>query len=221
MNHSQILFKFEIGVFRAYLMTMERFLEDEAQQLNKEIEELQVNNDTESLDIRPSPEEDDETGFDVGFIVFHLEDRLTTIDEFTNMLRSSFFVSLYSYLESRLVNECRARTNEHTLITFSDLAGQSDLDKTKMYFAKVLRTYFPSDTPEWQKIQNYRRVRNCIVHRRNRLDDKRDAELYRYIRENKDCNLRIVGEEVFLDAQFCNEAYETIETFLMRLLSSK
>ena len=52
------------------------------------------------------------------------------------------------------------------------------------------------------------------------LDDTRDDsnQLRHYI-ANKN-NLHIARDHVSLDAEFCNEAYETIKAFLIRLLFS-
>ena len=141
------------------------------------------------------------------------------IRSFMSSQRSSFFVSLYSFLESSLVNECLARKTEHTLLSFSDIAGRSEMDKARTYFTKVLGVRFPSDTTEWQEIQDYRRLRNCIVHNRGRLEDNSDPKLCNYVAGKN--SLRCIENEVLLEKEFCREAYETIRTFLRELIFGK
>ena len=145
--------------------------------------------------------------------------RLEAIDRFTNMLRRSFFTSLYSFLETQLVKECRSRKSQDTPLSFSEIAGQSDIEKAKIYFAKVLRVYFPSDTPEWQEIQHYRLLRNCLVHNQGRLDDTRDYKALREYAASKN-GLSIQDDEIYLGKEFCKEANQNIKAFLCLLLFS-
>lgn len=150
---------------------------------------------------------------------WEFRDRLNVIDDFTNLLRSSFFVSLYSFLESRLVNECHSRKGAHTPLRLSDIRARNELDRIQKYFTKVLRVYFPNETTQWQEVQNYRVLRNCIVHNRGVLSGSREErQLQNYIDRKSD--LRIVGDEVFLDTAFCSEALETVKAFFCRLISS-
>jgi len=126
-------------------------------------------------------------------------------------------VNLYSFFEAALVKECRNRKSSETPLSFSDIAGQNDIDRAKTYLTKVVRIHFPSDAPEWQEIQNYRMLRNCIVHNQGKMEEgARGQKLREYIARQK--NLSLYGDEVYFDKGFCEEAFETIRKFLLLLL---
>lgn len=222
----QLFFEAEITFFKDYLETLEEFLRTEARHLAQSLETLDLGyeplpeerdgvRDSDDYDVEreqyyePSPREVDE----------QLRDRLSDIDRFANLLRSSFFVSLFSFLESRLIKECESRKGTHILLSLSDIRGHHDLDRLQKYFAKVLQIYFPGDTTQWQEIQNYRVLRNCIVHNHGTLSGFGDAKRLRdYVDRKPD--LLISGDEIFLNAAFCSEAVETVKGFFCLLISS-
>jgi hypothetical protein len=194
----------EIDIFRSYLAAMEDFLENEVQ-YGITIKALKVS----------------DAGVDEAGEVLTEEVRehyvQNTIDQFANMLRRTIFVSLYSFLESRLIKECRSRKNPDIPINFSEIAGQSEIERAKIYFNKVLQIEFPSDTPEWQQqIVNYRLLRNCIVHCESTVSEMKDAKdqdkLRKYIDTKHDLSLR--DDEIFFDKSFCFEVHATIKAFL-------
>ncbi|MBI4673519.1 MAG: hypothetical protein HY741_17845 [Chloroflexi bacterium] len=169
----------EIYLFHEYLATMEAFLESETQKLTadrqKKIEsgEIQVYEDT-------GPEDSYESNM------------LDLIFSFKDTLRKSFFVSLFSFFEAELINECRKQKDKDMtiLLTLNDLRGENSIDKVNVYFTKVLHSNFPSETPDWAEIQNYKTLRNCIVHAQSRLDNMKNKDdlekLKAYIVRKKD-----------------------------------
>lgn len=154
------------------------------------------------------------------------------IAEFSGFLRNSFFVSLYAYFENKLIRECRLRKTNFILLDFDDIRGFDVIERVKKYFTKVLRTNFPSNTHEWETIQDYRIIRNCIVHAQGKLEelkDKKDREkLQRFVSKNKNISLFRNEEdpihffknngEIHIDKGFCEEACKTVETFLTMVL---
>ena len=88
-------FDFEIDLFIDYLFNIEGFLQEEIQKHTKVVEHGRAT--TPDTQTEPSAEVQDR--------LFRLEVRV----EFTNLLRKSVFVSLYSLFESRLILECRSR----------------------------------------------------------------------------------------------------------------
>jgi hypothetical protein len=199
---------YEIVLFENYLTTLGSFIESQAKPHRESLEELRASGQITHADDGPPPEED--------YDRYHLD----LLDQFTNISRRSFFLSLYAYLESQLINECRKRKREDCPLSFSDIKGPNEIDKAKTYFTKVLRVSFPSDTPERQEIQDYRRLCNCITHNQGRLDDGLDSQdqkpLREYIARKK--NLSLHGDEIYLDDGFCEEACRTIGKFLRLLL---
>lgn len=143
------------------------------------------------------------------------------IDEFTNLMRSSFFVSLYSYLEARLNNECRESQIENPQIKLllDDIQG-AGINRVKTYLVKVLHTEFPfDDDPNWEQIQWFSKIRNCIVHNEGKVRD-RDKDLKKYIKNQPElrCEMFFGNEYVILEEGFCEKAIAVIGAFLRSLL---
>lgn len=140
------------------------------------------------------------------------------IDEFTNLMRSSFFVSLYSYLEAWLNNECRESQKENPQIKISldDIHG-AGINRAKIYLMKVLDTSFPFDDPNWEQIQWFSKIRNCIVHNEGKV---RDTDLKKYIENHPKlrCEMFFGYEYVMLDEGFCETAIAVTRAFLRSLL---
>jgi hypothetical protein len=147
---------------------------------------------------------------------------LASLEEFTDMLRKSFFVSLYSLLESQMEDECRARRQARNDIRLSlgDLSGKG-IDRAKRYLTKVLGVSSIFGTSEWQRIKKYNLLRNCIVHNEGRLQGfGGQKDLREYINDNQQkLSLRkwLGQEEVVLSKEFCKEAVNAIDRFLQEL----
>jgi hypothetical protein len=141
------------------------------------------------------------------------------VDEFTNLMRSSFFVSLYSYLESQLNNECRKSQQESAQIkVFLDDIHGSGINRAKTYLLKVLDTSFPFDSnPDWKQIQWFNKIRNCLVHNEGKVKDK---DLKAYIDQHSDLYYEhFFGEDyIIFEDGFCESAISVIEHFLLSLL---
>lgn len=196
----------EIVIFEHYLELMEGYLASETKKYSESREEA----------IRKGEiKVDDETGPEPDYDSYMLE----VIRSTEQVLRKSLFVSLFSFLENTLVEDCRARKHydKEIVLRLEDLTGKNDIDKVKVYWKKVLRMEFPSDTPEWSAIQNYKSLRNCIVHAGGKvgsLKENGDREkLEKFIHATATLELMSHGDIVVLK-EFCDEALETIQRFL-------
>ena len=79
--------------------------------------------------------------------------RLSSISEFENTLFSSFFVTIYFYLELELTRHCRdlEKTSQEKL-SLSDIVG-SGAQRAITYLVKVHHIDFSlGNSPEWEKI---------------------------------------------------------------------
>ncbi len=130
---------------------------------------------------------------------------------FGDILRASFFVNLYASFESYLVGMCvdcefPRKTNKvkkavHFLI--KDKSVRSSLYKR----------------PEWKEIDDYRVLRNCIVHDEGELTPhtrERD-KLEKYV-SSKYPLLRLSYDNIFLSRDFCKEAIGVIDRFSIAVL---
>jgi hypothetical protein len=153
---------------------------------------------------------------------------LKTIDEFADTMRKSFFVSLYSFWETQLFPLCTS------LKCYDDMPSQ---EKKKKNFGHLNAYPFLqkigfriSKVPDGEKknkwkldgvlkdIDNYRIVRNCIVHNAGYPDEAKDEEKLReYIRDEPLLSLN-EDESIQLCQEFCEKTLKTIEKYFDELL---
>ena len=186
-------FEGEVGLFEVYLQDMEDFLETEITKLKAQLKDTIV-----------------------------LDEKLTNMElqvvgrHFPNILRKSFIVSLYSFLEYWLMRECRTRKGNDILLSPSDIRGENDIDRARTYLTKVLQVNFPNNTQEWEEIQNIRKLRNCIVHNHGKCGGEKYKSLRDYVAQNSD-TLSLSNNEIVLRGEFCKQALRTIGKFIQQL----
>ncbi|MBI4738819.1 hypothetical protein HY772_04620 [Candidatus Woesearchaeota archaeon] len=226
INIRRMILVSEFNLLNGYFETIEDLLVKEEPRLLAELNNLQSNLNNLRTKKRSSILDDilDEEGesFEEEKLVEEeefLADKLSSFQEMFDVWQRSYFTTMYSFLESELIKECLHQKSDNVLLTLADLSGQNEIDKVKIYFTKVLKIPFPSNTPEWQEIQNYRMLRNCIVHNRGRVDDDKNRRLQDYITQQE--NLRLSSGNVILSKSFCLEASNTIKTFLLMLMSDE
>ncbi len=142
-------------------------------------------------------------------------------DEFPYILRNSFFVSAYSLLEFDIDFICKElKTKKKIPINLSDLSGDL-MKRLKLYF-KLAAVEYPFNNKIWEEINNYSKLRNCIVHSNGLLkkDDKDYEALIKYVKEKSLAKERyIISDEaaeleIGLTKAFCEEAVDTMEKFI-------
>ena len=207
------VFDLDFRPYYDYLDTIVNFLETEGEKRNQDVNEIKqkIESGLEEPDDGQRPAELDELDY--------YSHRLSDIYEFKNILFSSFFVTIYFYLESEITSHCRNLEKENKEnLSFSDIAGNGILARAKTYLTKVHRIDFSFETsPEWGRIKNYTRLRNCIVHNQGRLDEgfekgQRD-KLSKFIHQ-PDSKLQLIDSWCILNKEFCLEALDTINAFL-------
>ncbi len=141
-------------------------------------------------------------------------------ETFPRILRNSFFVSAYSLLEYEMDVICRWLKKDKQLpISLSDLRGDTP-DQFKNY-CKLARLEFPFNGRLWQEINNYRRIRNCIVHNRGLIERAREErELRAYIIRKGIISQDTIAQEIALTEQFCKKVVKTIGVFLNEVIEA-
>jgi len=89
------------------------------------------------------------------------------------------------------------------------------------FLIKVQRISFSlGKSAEWAKIQNYRILRNCIVHNEGKLNERTNSydKLKKYVECNPTLSLSKYGDEIILDRGFCEEMIDIVERFLLSVL---
>jgi len=203
-------------LFYDYLANMERFLEAEARKLRETLEatkrQMESGELTEPSCLGKMPVEIE--------AMEHLKYQLQQIKEFENILRKSFFVTIYAFLESRLLEDCRSQLSKRDDISLSlrDIGGHG-IDKAKTCM-KILKVPLDTSCSQWSEIQKYKQLRHCIVHNEGRLDEgfPDSKGLRSYVSANPSLSLSPNGE-IILSKDSCKEALDTVTMFLMpRLL---
>jgi len=191
-----------LGLFEQYRNIIEDFLEGESFQ--KAREELGIRRQV-----------DPETP------IFKEQEDLLDFEEvgyFADVLRRSFFISLYEFLEFKLKEECRyrQRKKDDVLLSVSDISG-SGLNRVKIYFTKVLRIDFPANSTEWGKINGgYRQLRNCIIHKGSKVAES-EKSLRGFIEREPGLSLHSDSGTVIIHKEFCKEVLDTVEKFVWLL----
>lgn len=199
-------FEMEVGWFQEYSMYMEAFLEEKREYHSSEIEDLKK----ELNDKEITPEQFNNISSDDRFY-------LEALDWHKNILRRSFLVSIYSFMEHKLTKECLAKESI-TQRRFFEVKANNDLERVRSFCQHELHIDFPDKTPGWNEIRYYRMLRNCIVHHSSMVnDDRKSQELINYVM-TKHGLLSIYAGEVFIEKDFCLEVYETIKVFLFLIL---
>jgi hypothetical protein len=141
-------------------------------------------------------------------------------ETFPRILRNSFFVSAYSLLEHKMAIICRwLKKDKQIPISWSDLRGGT-LDQFKNYckLASLDLTYADQN---WKEINDYRRIRNCIVHNRGLIKGSREErDLRDYITPKGIISQDTIEEEIALTEQFCKEVTKTIWRFLSKVIEA-
>jgi hypothetical protein len=137
-----------------------------------------------------------------------------------NIMRNSFFVALFSFLEHKLGIFCKYMQKERKIVSsWQDEKGNT-LDKFKKY-CKHNRLSLKFDDQNWQEINHYRLIRNCIVHNKGLIKGfNNEKELRDYNIKRMIISQDTIEEEIALSEQFCKEAVITIRNYLYMILNN-
>jgi hypothetical protein len=136
--------------------------------------------------------------------------------EYPVFLRYSIFSTIYSYFEHSLSKICsQMQFNLQISLKKEDLRGNG-INQSRDYLKKVIEIEFPDDSPLWQEIQNYRNLRNNIIHNKGLVSgdvsNKTQNNLNKYIESNKYLDINYLGQ-VELSKDFILEAFNNISLF--------
>ena len=140
-------------------------------------------------------------------------------ERFPRILRNSFLVSAISLLEYELNLICNRLKKKYDIrINLNDFKGGT-LEQIRKYF-KNARLEFQFNNSTWREINNYYKVRNCIVHVNGlimELEHKDRINLISYLKKKDIISQDTIKQEIALKKSFCEEVIETIQNFLAEL----
>jgi hypothetical protein len=157
--------------------------------------------------------------------LINLEVEGEQVKGFTNLLRQSFLTSLYSFMELWLIRECHLDSRRRDGgVSYKALKG-TGLIKVKKYFIGVMKSnYSFGSSQDWIWINNFRLLRDCIVHRQGSLTGfsnfEKDVTLAKFVTSENGLNLfGVDNNQVFIEYEFCLKAMQTVHKFMLELLA--
>lgn len=199
---------------RSYIKSFERSLEDKSTATEDQIDSLV-----------PYRDEGDYA------LATHLDDLLVELTDFyPNILRRALVLAVYSLVEVELKTKCHYEEKQKQLpksFMKMKVRGRnlSFLEKAEKYLIEEAKNEFPK-TPEWTEIDNYRKLRNCIIHNQGTLTLSDNDQFLRnvYIPRHPqylEIAFGLYGYEVILHRGFCGEVIDTVDTFFQQLYGYK
>ena len=191
------------SIYSGYIVAMESFLEDEIKRHWEEAKSSKTN------------------------LEQHTSESAAQMTEmYVPVLRESFFISIYSLLDTNLNDVCyliRESRNEDCDDKNRKLPPPSNskdkgIDRSKTYWKKVLRLGFPGNR-HWSEIKNLQRIRNCIVHNEGIVDIKLGEKNKKLVEDyvNRNGNLSLQNDRISLKKGFCTEVLATFDDFWTEL----
>lgn len=105
---------------------------------------------------------------------------------FLKNFRYSVVVTIYSFLETTLNDLCYHLCRSKKLLLALDEIKGDGIERARLYLQKVCLINFPDNSHEWQEIQKFNLIRNCIVHTEGNVEEiKSPDKLKRVIRSTK------------------------------------
>lgn len=147
----------------------------------------------------------------------HFEDEYNVLLSMAVLTRHSLFTSTYSLLETFLNDLCSTLKEERKLlIDISDLSG-AGIFRAQTYLSKIIHVDFPSSHRSWQRICNYNKLRNCLVHADGQLSNDSNKQLLKFITGHKHLEMNILAK-VQLQEGFVPEVCDTMAQFVRELM---
>ena len=111
-----------------------------------------------------------------------------TLNFYPNSFRNSFLVQIFSFFEKKLKEICLEHYKiTETVFSINDLKGNSDIEKAKKYLTKTCSIKFSELNPEWNFMNDIRKIRNIIVHSQGEINQLHNdwKTIWNFINNNK------------------------------------
>jgi hypothetical protein len=149
--------------------------------------------------------------------------QLSFVTNYPGILRSSFFISLFGFLEATLTEECKR--DEATKIKFESTQGDL-LNRISICFKNDLKSNYEfGKSKEWSDIKIYQVVRHCLVHADGNVNLLKKNADKTAIERFKKTNPRLISLvsydnkiSIKLKKGFCEAFITTIKNFMENLI---
>ena len=182
--------------FLKYLDTLDKYLDEYSKDFLKKSEE-NLKNHT-----------DDDREFELDHNI--LPEYFLLAEDFPDILRKSFIITCYSYLEHQLKVQCKFIKNRKSEpLDITDLRN-SGINQARTYLKKIANIDI-SDIKCWDDIKHIGEIRNLIVYRDSSLPDE-SSEIRRYINIRTDISINV--NTFIIHAEYCRYVINIIDEFL-------
>lgn len=205
----------EIANLHAFLKTLDKGLETNKQKVSKHIDAVEIM-------LRGVTNDDDRRK---EFISLRVE--AEQVKGFTNLLRQSFLVSLYSFMELWLMRECYLSSQRNDSGKSYKATTGTGIKKAKQYFKGTMKSDYPfGSSKDWTWIRKFQLLRDCIIHRQGSLTGFSsfavDSTLVKFIKNEQGLSLfGTDNQQIFVEYDFCLKALQIVHRFMIEILALK
>lgn len=212
-EHRYELFHIELSLitFKEYFKVMEVSLQEKREDIIEK-----------AFERSRKLQEENYVGDDLEHLYCTINNSVDEIEiEFIQRFRFSVIIQLYAFLETELRYYCKTHNSENNNEnSFSKLKGISDLDKIKIVLIKLAKNDISANC-HWEFIDNFRKLRNCIVHSNGIIlrNDRNFNSIKAFSKENFDIKKY---EENYIvritEVKFIDLCFKNIESFLTKIV---
>lgn len=134
----------------------------------------------------------------------------------------STIVSLYSWLESMLIEICDTIVKQTGFaFTINDLSNKNISGSARTFLSKLTDIEFECVEKQWHEVTIFQKLRNCIVHNNSQIDkDKVQPEIVKIIRKYGEINEQRTPSPFYLNnVDILNRLLNTAEYFIAYIVS--
>ncbi len=167
------------------------------------------------LDLEREAKEKDYSDDDIELINKHYENEYAEVSDSKLLLyRKSTLMSLYTFLESQLHRVCVLAKERHELtLDVAELKGEGVV-RSKDYLKKHGLLDTTPINGEWSSIQEFNKVRNCLVHCNGNIRFYRNENQIKKIVEQSQHLELLHGEVLFISKDYVDFTISNMELFI-------
>ncbi len=142
-------------------------------------------------------------------------------DVFPKIIRHSMFITSYAFLEHALSQLTSGLAHEAPKrVSVEDLKGDG-IDLARAYLKKVQGVTFPDQSAEWNRLSDYRKIRNCLVHADGRIDQgQRGQAIRNFLQRNPQFGSLDQFSRISLEPAAAQDMIRTVRAFLSQLFDN-
>jgi len=138
--------------------------------------------------------------------------------DFPSKIRYSFVVLLFIVFEDCLLDTCDEISKRNNLEGREMDLSDPTIKRAINFLTKVANVPLENQQ-SWQKIKDFQKIRNCIVHTNGRIDESRDKK-YLYDLCKKGLGVSNVEGTLMVEKGYCINTLEICSTFFDHLFDS-